>query len=185
MRVENNHAHAYTRYSLLGFIDYWLLFRSIIETKIYGYPTLTTHLPFEIQHRQVLNLGKAYSFIRFGETLRKIFKVNLCWENAPWLNFGKWNLKYGNTLWQYIPTNINLCLDTGHLMLGAKNKDTFNKRLQKVLKKRGIQIRHLHLHENNFQKDQHLPVPGKVIAQSLFRKLIKNRTYIVEHGEDI
>lgn len=185
MRVENNHAHAYTRYSLLGIIDYWLLLRSIIEAKINNYPTLTIHLPFEIQHKKVFNLKKALLYIFFGEALRKIFEVNLCWENAPWLNYGTWDLKYGNTSWQYIPKNINLCLDTGHLMLGAKNKQEFAKKLETILRKRGEQIKHLHLHENNFKRDKHTPVPGKVITKNLFQELTQNRSYIVEFGESV
>lgn len=183
MRVEHNHAHAYTIYDLLSAKHYLFLIKSVVECKLNRYKTLTVHLPFEIQHKQVENLPNANRYIFFGELLKKIFKVKLYWENAPWLNVGTWDLKYGNTNWEAIPSNIELCLDTGHLMLGCKNKSEFYKLLNKVLKKSGTQIKYLHLHENNFISDIHVPVPGKVIDRNLIRKIARNRDYIVEKGE--
>lgn len=183
MRVENNHAHAYTSYSLLNLKNYLFLFRSVIECKINNYIDLTVHLPFEIQHTEFLNIKKAKRYIYFGERLKKIFGVSLYWENAPWLNYGTWDLKYKNTNWEHVPKDIELCLDTGHLMLGCKNKKIFFKKLKKVLKGRGEQIKYLHLHENNFVSDKHFPVPGKIITKKLMDNLIKNRDCIIEKGE--
>lgn len=183
MRVEKQHAHAYTSYSLLRWTDYINLVRSVAETRIYNYKSLTVHLPFEIQHPKFRNIGKATSFISFGESLKRLFRIRLFWENAPWLNVGSWNLKFGNTNWDNVPKNIDICLDTGHLMLGEKNKRTFNRKLKIVIDHFGQQIKHLHLHENNFITDQHLPVPGKVISKKEFKKLIKSRSYIIEKGE--
>ena len=183
MRVEKKHAHAYTRYSLLERVDYLSLIRSVVETRVHKYKSLTVHLPFEIQHEVVEDLDKARRFIYFGELLKKLFKIQLYWENAPWLNYGSWNLKYKNTSWKHIPLDIDLCLDTGHLMLGQKNKKVFLKKLEKIIEARGRQIKHLHLHENNLKSDKHVPVPGRIINSKTFKKLTKNRSYIVERGE--
>ncbi len=183
MRIEKNHAHAYTRYRLLSWKDYFLLLRSVIECKIGRYKSLTVHLPYEIQHNQVKNIVKARKYIFFGEFLKKIFRINFYWENAPWLNNGSWTLKFGNTNWSKIPNNIDICLDTGHLMLGCKTSKHFKDLLNKVLSIRGKQVKHLHLHENNFVSDQHILVPGRVITKSLFKYLIKGKSYIVEKGE--
>jgi sugar phosphate isomerase/epimerase len=183
MRIEQNHAHAHTRYELLDWRDYLLLIKSCIEAKIMHNFSLTVHLPFEIQHSQQLDVKKALKFISYGEFLKKVFKIKLYWENAPWLNYGTWDLKYKNTLWKYIPYDIDLCLDTGHLMLESHSKSEYLKKLNKLLKERGKQIRHLHLHENNFKSDQHKKVPGKIINDKLVKTLTKNRSYIFEKGE--
>jgi hypothetical protein len=182
MRVEEGHAHARTRYELLNWQDYWLLFLSVVECKFRNYKSLTVHLPFEMQHGEVFNISKAKTYILFGEVLRKIFRIKLYWENAPWLNYGSWDLKYENTNWVHVPKNINLCLDTGHLMLGVKSKKGFLKKLSWVMENYGGQIKHLHLHENDFESDQHISVPGKVIDKKLFEKLIRGRSYIIEMG---
>ncbi len=183
MRIEEGHAHAYTNYSLLNWKDYWLLTKSAFECRASNHKDLTVHLPFEIQHREVRNLKKAKRFIYYGEFLKKIFGISLYWENAPWLNYGTWDLKYGNTDWKYIPTDIELCLDTGHLMLGSKNKALFLRELNKILKERRSQINYFHLHENNFESDEHTPVPGKIITKEMMKRLIKSKDYIVEKGE--
>ena len=183
MRVEDGHAHARTSYKLLSTRDYFLLLISVVECKYKIHKSLSVHLPFEIQHDQVINTAKGIRFINFGELLRKMFRIKLYWENAPWLNYGTWDLKYGNTNWDNVPKNIDLCLDTGHLMLGAKNKNDFLIKLNWVMKNYDEQIKHLHLHDNNFKSDQHIQVPGEVISKKLFKKLIKNRSYIIEKGE--
>lgn len=183
MRVEHNHAHAYSVYDLLSTKHYIFLLKSVIECKLNNYKTLTVHLPFEMQHKQVEDLPKANRYITLGELLKKIFKIKLYWENAPWLNIGTWDLKYDNTNWNAIPKNIELCLDTGHLMLGCKNKNDFYKLLDSILKDRGDQIKYLHLHENDFFSDKHTPVPGKIITKNIIGKITKKREYIIEKGE--
>lgn len=180
MVVENEHAHAYSRGKLLGWQDYGLLFRSSLECKFRKYKSLTVHLPYEIQHPEVLDLAKALSYINYGQFLKVIFSINLYWENAPWLNHGTWDLRYGNTDWSNIPRNTDLCLDTGHLMLGCKDKDDFLNRLNLLLEQRGAQIKFLHLHENRFRSDDHEPVPGNVITKGLMDDLVKNREWVIE-----
>lgn len=183
MRVEKKHAHAYTNYSLLSWWDYVTLMGSAVEAKVNNYKSLSVHLPFEIQHEGVQNLREAISFIYFGEFLKRVFGIKLYWENAPWLKVGSWNLKYGNTVWINLPRDIDLCLDTGHLMLGEKDKRSFLKKLKLIIHDRGGQIKHLHLHENDFRSDQHLAVPGRVITSKMIKELTKNRSYIFEKGE--
>lgn len=183
MRVEKGHAHAYTSYLLLKWTDYASLIVSVMEVKINNYKSLTVHLPFEIQHKEVKNLKKAHAFINFGEILKRLFNIKLYWENAPWLNYGSWDLKYKNTLWKDIPKNIDLCLDTGHLMLGERNKKVFYGKLKRIIHLYSAQIKHLHLHENDLKSDKHEEVPGKIIRKRIFKNLTKNRTYIIEKGE--
>jgi sugar phosphate isomerase/epimerase len=183
MRVEKGHAHAYTKYRLLVPADYLWLLRSALECKLLKHKSLTVHLPYEVQHPEVYNLKSAYKYISFGERLKKVFGIKLFWENAPWLNYGTWDLKYKNTDWQHVPFNIDLCLDTGHLMLGAKSTAKFQGSLSKLLKSRGNQIKYMHLHENNFKRDLHTPVPGKVITKKIFREITKGRQFILEKGE--
>lgn len=180
MMVENKHAHAYSRGKLLGLQDYGLLFRSSLECKFRKYKSLTVHLPYEIQHPEVSDSVKGLSYINYGQFLKMIFSINLYWENAPWIVHGSWKLKYGNTDWTHIPDNIDLCLDTGHLMLGLKNKDEFLTTLAWILSTRGHQIKFLHLNENNFKSDDHDSVPGKVISKQLMESLIVGRDFIIE-----
>ncbi|OGM18893.1 hypothetical protein A2686_05185 [Candidatus Woesebacteria bacterium RIFCSPHIGHO2_01_FULL_38_10] len=180
MIVENGHAHAYTRGELLEWKDYVLLLRSVIESKTGGNKSLTVHLPYEIQHAEVRDVKRGEFYISYGEVLKRNFSIKLYWENAPWLEHRNWSLKYDNTDWTYVPRTIDLCLDTGHLMLGCKNRDEFLSLLDMLIKDRGSQIKFLHLHENNFRSDDHDPVPGIVLTKSVMNWLIKDRDFIIE-----
>lgn len=180
MFVENGHAHAYPRGEFLLWKDYVSLFRSALECNLVGYKSLTVHLPFEIQHPEMGDVKKGKLYISYGQILKKILGINLYWENAPWLDHKSWSLKHENTDWTYVPYTIDLCLDTGHLMLGCRDNSEFLERLHKLLKERGRQIKFLHLHENNFISDDHIPVPGKVITKSIMKSLIRNRDFIIE-----
>lgn len=180
MRVQDGHAHAYSRYERLNWRHYFYLFISIFVSKMKNYRSLTVHLPWEIQHPQhVSNFKKGMSFINFGERLKKILKIKLYWENAPALSEGIWDLKYENTDWQKIPKHIEICLDTGHLMLGCKSKEEFLNYLELILKQRDTQIKHLHIHENNFRSDNH-NMPNKILDSKLLSKLKQGRTFIYE-----
>jgi|SRR3989344_3804737 len=182
MRIQDHHAHADCRYCRIDWRDYVLLFKNILQAKIQNVRSLNVHLPFEVQHpTQYEDVQRGLRYIHFGETLKKLFDIKLYWENAPAQNYGTWDLKNGQTQWQYIPQTIHLCLDTGHVMLGAKSIQEARKRISTILKERGKQIRHLHIHENDLQHDTHNPI-GKVITKKLFEDLINNRTYIFEKG---
>lgn len=180
MNIHNRHAHAIYGHGSLSEKDYYNLLRNVIETKLKSYLSLTAHLPFEIQHPKVyLNLNNGLRFINFGEKLKRLFKIKLYWENAPAQNNKIWTLRYGQTDWGKVPGKIELCLDTGHLILGARTISEARGRIEKVLTERGQQIKHLHLHENDLAHDTHEPI-GKMIDKKLLAKLTKNRTYIFE-----
>ncbi len=180
MNVTNRHAHARYGYRMISETDYYNLLRNVIETKLKGYLSLNAHLPLEVQHPRAFSRpNRGLNFIRFGERLKKLFKIKLFWENAPAQKYQTWDLKFGQTDWNNVPDSIDLTLDTGHLILGAKNITDARTRIETVLQDRGKQIKHLHLHENDLAHDTHEPV-GKIIDKTLLAKLTQNRTYIFE-----
>ena len=184
MNVVNGHAHAHYGYGAVTAKYFFNLLKDVIETKRRGYLSLNAHLPFEVQHpKYYARLKIGLKYIRFGEILKKLFQVKLCWENAPAQKETNrlWSLKHSQTDWDKIPKNIDLTLDTGHLMLGVKTIHEARVRIEKILNQRGQQIKHLHLHENDLVHDTHESV-GKVIDKKLLVKLTKNRTYIFEKG---
>ena len=177
MRIQENHAHADTKYKALTLVDFYRLLKNIVETKQKKYTSLTVHLPYELQHPHIFHNKKLGNFyIKFGELFKKILGINLVWENAPALVVGKWSLAYGQTNFDNIPTNVNLCLDTGHLMLSSKNPE---KTISTYLKRFGKQIKHIHLHENDLKTDQHIP-PSKYLNKKLVKEIIHGRTWIIE-----
>ena len=180
--VQDNHAHADSRYKAIGWLDYVILLHNMIEVRLHSYLSLNVHLPFEVQHPSSYpNLEKGLRFIRFFERMKRIFNIRLYWENAPAQNYGTWNLKNGQTQWGYIPKTIDLCLDTGHVMLEARSVEDARRRIVKILKLRGRQIKHLHIHENDLLHDIHNPI-GRVITKEFLTVLIEERTYIFEKG---
>ena len=187
MRVENHHAHADTRYKPIGLIDYLNLFKNSFSTFWFKYKSLNVHLPFEIQHpKNYPNIKNGIVFIRYGELLKRIFKINLYWENAPEEVYGQWTLKNGQTDWSLVPLDIDLCLDIGHISLGSKSTVEARNLIDSLLNSHGTQIKHLHIHVNNLVSDQHLYEPtvvNKKFSESWIKELKKNRTFIYEKGE--
>lgn len=190
-RIQEGHAHAFTRYNKLDWIHYAFLLYSVVDCKIHGYKSLTAHLPLELQHPKTFpwKIAQGKAFINFGEKLKKLFKIKLYWENAPLLDSKTFSMVHGQTDWTYIPFAIDLCLDTGHLILGASNKMFARARIRQVLKDRGTQIKHVHIHENDLKHDQHkkpwLNVKADsndfVIVKVLFDEIVENRSYIIEN----
>lgn len=187
MRIESGHAHANTSYKALRLGDFYRLLQNCIDTKKHQYHSLNVHLPFEIQHPQHYpNLKLGFFFIKYGEFLKKVLGINLYWENAPEENYGKWDLTWGQTEWQYVPENIELCIDIGHLMIGSKSITEAKKRIDAVFKERGNQIKHLHLHINDLSSDQHINNPikiSKLMSKNWLTKIKIGRTFIYEKGE--
>ena len=178
--LDFKHIHAHTEYSLVGMSHYFKLLWSVLDCKLRGGYSLTVHLPYEVQHPDFVGtLENGIKFIEYGELLKRMFNVRLYWENAPWLIPPKWGLKYDNTNWLRVPRDIDLCLDTGHLMLGQRSKEAFYAKLSTILKKRGHQIKHLHLSENNFKYDQHKHT-RKILTDRRLRKITRGRTWIWE-----
>lgn len=182
MKNQKGHYHSLTLFTKVSWLHFWYLWLSLVLVKLKKGKSLTAHLPLEIQHPHIFKqFWFAIMLIRWGEVWKKALKVKLYWENSPLLNVGTWNLKFGQTDWNMIPQNIDLCLDTGHLMLGSREVAEARRRINKVLKEMGTKICHLHLHENNLANDQHLP-PGKVLDKELLARLTQGRTYIYERG---
>ena len=117
--------------------------------------------------------------VKFGNLLAKFISVNLYWENAPLLNHETWDLKHGPTDWSLVPTKINLCLDTGHLILGSKSIKEAQDKILTIFKERQHQIKHIHIHENDLIHDTHLP-PQNILNKELLQEITKDRTYIFE-----
>ncbi len=182
MRTQDNHAHADCRHKKIGWLDYVILFYNVLIVRLHPYLSLNVHLPFEVAHPAIYpNLENGIRFIRFGERLKRMFHIKLYWENAPAQNYGVWDLKYGQMDWTQVPDTIDLCLDTGHVMLGAKSVPEARTRLLKLLQDRGKQVKHLHIHENDLLHDVHNPI-GKVTTNDLLKTLTENRSYIFEKG---
>lgn len=191
MREQDGHFHADSFYKATRQQEFYQLAKNIFEFrftpgKLLGRPrnerlSLNVHLPYEIQHPDIYvehRLGE--SFIRFGETLRHMFGIQLFWENAPELNIGTWDLKFDQTVWESVPhQGLDLCLDTGHLMLGSNSPQEAQQKIRKVLNERESQVKHLHVHENDLVSDLHLPI-GNIITTDLFQEIIQNRSYIFE-----
>lgn len=180
MRLQGGHLHAVTAYEAISYKHFLFLISGIIEAKIRKSKSLTCHIPLELQHPQEFkNKKMALRCIRYGEFLKRFFKVKLYWENAPLLNYKIWNLAYGPTDWSDIPDDIDICLDTGHLMLGCKTIQNARKEIWKVFTHRRKQIKHLHISENDFIHDLHKK-PSIVITPQLLKKITTGRSYIFE-----
>lgn len=188
MRVQDNHAHADTLYKGTCLWSFYLLAANILETKSHKYSSLTVHLPFEIQHPKIYrSIWKGMLFIAVGEFLKKVVNIRLYWENAPEEVVKKWCLKYGQTEWLYVPRDIDLCLDIGHLIIGSNNLQEARKRIKRIIQQREKQIKHLHLHINRLRSDDHIvctKAVKRVIGPKILRCLVKDRTYIFERGEE-
>ena len=188
MRIQDRHLHAVSLYCPIRASHFWWILYSIIYAKKQACLSVTHHLPFEIEHPKefrAINRKIAVGFVIYGELLKKVFRVKLYWENSPVLNVGSWDLKYGQTDWTSVPLFIDLCVDTGHIMLGAKNKTDARRRIAFLFHSRGRQIKHIHLHENDFKSDLHLK-PFKrsrlkrVINRKIFATIVVHRSYIFE-----
>jgi len=186
IRIQDNHLHAISYYEQTNLLHFLFLTYSFFVAKNKKSKTITQHLPFEIEHPHIYkNKRFGLLFISFGEVLKKIFNIKLYWENCPVLIVGKWSLRYGQTNWNAIPNGIDLTLDTGHAILGSKDVSTARLRLKNIVIKLKKCIKHIHLHENNLISDKHWkPLSSyakkRVITQTLFQALTKNRSYIFE-----
>lgn len=188
-KAQNNHAHAIVLFEATSWKHFYYLFLSILLTKLKRYKSLTCHLPLEIQHPQKFRKHKnAIKFISFGEFLKRKIKIKLYWENAPLLEVKNWSLRFGQSSWKTIPENIDLCIDTGHLILGSKNKEEARKRIELIILKQFVgRVKHLHIHENDLISDHHwnpskVRPKDRILTGSLIDKITKGKTYIYEKG---
>lgn len=180
MIIVRGHLHADVVYAPLSFKHFWYLLKGILWGKINRCKSVTTHLPLELMHpKKYKNIKWARRLVCFGELLKKMFGIPLYWENAPLLNYGKWNLLHGRMEWELVPNNIELCFDTGHLILGLSSVSEARREIRRVLRDWGRQIKHLHIHENDLLTDQHKK-PCLILTEKLLVELKRGRTFIYE-----
>lgn len=186
IRIQEGHLHSISYYEPTHILHFIFFLYSFFVAKKYSCKSICQHLPFEIEHPKVYkNIKGGRFFISFGEFLKRIFNMKLYWENSPVLVIGTWKLKHGQTNWDMIPNEIELCLDTGHLMLGSSSVEKARQRIQDISQKFGNRIKHLHIHENDLCIDKHWKPLSKKAEKKVFTKLfltrlLKNRTHIFE-----
>lgn len=182
MRITNNHHHAFTEYNLVNKKHYMKLLWSFIICKIKRGSDITIHVPYELMHIELNDKSiLAFKFIAYGEWLKRIFHIPLYWENAPWLDYGTWDLKYipAYIYFELLPTTIEYCLDTGHVMLGMKSKKNAVNLIKHIIDLHGSQIKFLHLHENDLVHDFHLHT-DKILTREVVNYITCGRDYVWE-----
>ena len=174
--------HATTSYNLITDRDYYQAVSDLYQAIKLDANILNFHIPFEIQFQNYRDFNKGYAYMNYVVKLCNLFGVTAVWENAPILKYGEWSLVQ-NT--DFIPKDYQLCLDIGHLMLGSKNQEEALRKIDDFMANYGHSVIHLHLHINNFIKDQHINDPELVknfLGTERFLNLIANRTFIFEKG---
>ncbi|MCR4326899.1 MAG: hypothetical protein NUV52_04580 [Candidatus Roizmanbacteria bacterium] len=109
------------------------------------------------------------------EWVASLLSVEVVWENIAFLCTLDWSL-VEQMNWDLIPSNVYLCLDTGHLMLGSKNPE---KTIAKILNVFGNRVKHLHIHENDLVHDSH-EKPHLYLTPKFVSQITKGRTWIYE-----
>lgn len=182
---QDKHFHGRTRYKPTDSQDFRILFEDMKKVREINGESLNVHLPYEIQHPDTYrNIISGLVFIKYGELLKRVFHIPLYWENAPELQYGTWDLSHGQTDWTFVPGNIDLTLDVGHLMIGENSIEEARSRIEHVLFDRKSQIKHLHIHENDLRHDEHWPI-GKIITPVFLSRITSGVTYIFEKGETV
>ena len=171
---KSYYVHASYSFSQLTPKNYIFALRDLLLARLTNPKNITFHFPLEIMFASMINIKKGNSYVEWVEAVAKKLGVLVVWENIAFLNEKDWSLKE-QAIWKYIPKNVSLCLDTGHIILGEKNP---KKKILQIVGKYGKRIKHLHLHENDLIHDLHLP-PGKIL-KPLMKYLTKGRTWIIE-----
>jgi hypothetical protein len=178
------HPHAATSYDLLTLKDYTHALRDLLATRHMAAPEINFHIPNEILFESQRNIKVGERFMNFVDGAAKLIGVKVVWENAVMIDISDWSLIENHSL---IPENRRLCLDTGHLILGAKDQSEACKRVEDFLTLHGDQIKHLHLHVNDLEHDWHWNQPELVeqyLGSSLLQRLISGRSYLFEGGSN-
>lgn len=176
------HPHATTLYAPLSVSDIANAITDLEAAQTLGARELNFHLPLETQFESYRNLAAGERFMDLVDTLGTLWGVTPVWENACVLNTKDWSIVENQT---YIPANRRLCLDIGHLMLGAKSDQEALARIDRFIAQHGEHTFHLHLHINDRVHDQHRCDPLLVkefLGQERFARLIAGRSYIFEKG---
>lgn len=187
LRIEYDHRvaphpHAETHFGPIEEMDYLKALRDLYLAKDIGAAEVTFHIPDEIQLASCRNENRGYQFVDFVREVGTILGIRVVWENAPRLTAPDWSLVEQST---YVPARGELCLDIGHKMLGAPDKEGALESIDLFMEQYGSRVRHLHLHINDLKCDQHINDPGKVIdflGLERFNRMTEQATYIFERG---
>jgi hypothetical protein len=180
--LGHKHLHGDCSFSEITVWDYLMACKDLAWSKIINAKTLNLHLPLEIQfasHRKKIKTGE--HFVKVINLGAQILNVNLVWENSCILSPTDWSILENTS---YTPKGIPLTFDFGHFML-KKDRKTVLSQIDKFFLIYGKDIKHLHLHINNFRSDLHMNDPQRVkqfLGTKRFNRLIKDRTYIFEEG---
>jgi len=187
LRVEYDHRgrphpHASTHFGFLSEADRGQAIRDITRAKQIGAAEINFHIPSEIQFVSMRNEAVGLAFMDFVSDLGRQLEIRVVWENAPLLTPPTWSLVEQTA---FIPKGYDLCLDTGHLILGASCREEAVDRIDAFIYEHGAFVRHLHIHINDLVSDQHNNDPVDVITFlgfERFKSLVEGRSYIFEKG---
>jgi hypothetical protein len=176
------HAHAVTIYSRLTPEAYFNAIGDLIEAATQCSPEINFHIPNEILFESQRDFVAGEKFMAFVDAVSERIAMPVVWENAVRLKLPEYSLVENQS---HIPRGRNLCLDIGHLALGASSKEEALGRIDRFEQSYGERIKHLHLHVNDLVHDQHLNDPAVVVdylGQERFERLVRGRSFIFEAG---
>lgn len=185
MRIELDphkrpHMHADCRYKPLEAYDYLLGVKDIFLAVRDKAHSLNFHLPYEIQFTSYLDEAKGRKYIRFINTVGRLMGVRVVWENTNILDTSDWSIVENPS---HIPTDLDLCFDLGHFILGCKSRDEALQKIDEFFHTHGESIKHMHLHVNDLVHDRHWYEESKVkefLGEKRFASMTEGRSYIFE-----
>lgn len=99
----------------ISFADYLFLIPHLLIARLFLYQTVIYNIPLEIQFPYLYsNLGKGLIFINVVEFFKRIFFLNIYWENSLPVHLKK-NIRDLCTMWDFIPDNIDLSINVSTL----------------------------------------------------------------------
>ena len=149
--------------------------KSIRYTAVLGCKYWVIHpiMPFGVCEKDTEEAQKTWDMnIEFMSELLKEAKevgVIICFENMPMLQF---SLAKPDKILEFVKTinddNFKICLDTGHVSVFEELS------LGEEVRKMGNEIRALHIHDNRYSCDLHLPPYYGIINWGEFKKALKD-----------
>lgn len=177
------HPHAYSEYGPLEPKNYLYAFRDVILATEMGGSEVNIHLPYEVQFHQFRDLEAANAFMDFVDQVGEAMGIPVVWENSMLLD-----IHDGFRLIQeadYFPTDRELCLDTGHLILGSRDQGEARQRVSDFLDEHGERVKLVHFHYNDLEHDEHRWKPDEVEAffgEALTQRVMNGRHVLFEKG---
>jgi sugar phosphate isomerase/epimerase len=95
--------------------------------------------------------------------------ITLALENLPPDYPGHWGEDLLRVLKTVDSPALGLCFDTGHAQLTGRFRENFNSMRRHIV--------HFHVHDNNGQRDQHLPPPMGTIDWELFLRVLRTMNF--------